>query len=274
MSKARIQACGIGLRAQHIDQILAEKPAIPWLEILTDNHLIAGSVQQEYVIEIAEYYPLTFHGVGMSLGSVDPLNRDYFQKIKALADRINPAWISDHLCWSSVQGLVTHDLLPLPYNEETLQHLANRILQAQDLLERPLMIENVSSYLQYQHSELNEWEFLSALTDLADCKLLLDVNNIYVNAYNHDFDAFEYLQAIPVARVQEIHLAGYEDRGTHLLDTHGYPVSDQVWQLYEAALQRFGAVPTLIEWDNHVPPLERLLAEAAHAKQVQDHVLS
>lgn len=274
MSKARIQACGIGLRAQHIDQILAEKPAIPWLEILTDNHLIAGSVQQEYVIEVAEHYPLTFHGVGMSLGSVDPLNRDYFKKIKALADRINPAWISDHLCWSSVHGLVTHDLLPLPYDEETLKHLASRILQAQDLLERPLMIENVSSYLQYQHSDLSEWEFLSALAALADCKLLLDVNNIYVNSFNHGFDALDYLNAIPAACVQEIHLAGYEDRGTHLLDTHGFPVSDAVWSLYEAALRRFGAVPTLIEWDSHVPPLERLLAEAARAKQVQNHVLS
>jgi len=274
MTNPRIQHCGIGLRAQHIDQILAEQPTIPWLEVLTDNYLLEGGVQQDYLLEVAEHYPLTFHGVGMSLGSTDPLNLDYFKRVKTLADRIKPAWISDHLCWSSAHGLVTHDLLPLPYTDETINHVASRIRQAQDLLERPLMIENVSSYLQYQQSKMIEWDFLIAVAEQADCKILLDVNNIYVSAVNHGFDALDYLQAISKPRVQEIHLAGYDDRGTHLLDTHGFPVSAPVWDLYQVAIQRFGAVPTLIEWDNQIPSLERLLAEAQHAQQVQDYALS
>lgn len=272
--KHPVQGCGIGLRFQHIDQIVDSKPPIPWLEILTDNYLLPGSVQQDYLLDIAEHYPLTFHGVGMSLGSTDPLDTEYFSRVKALVERVNPVWISDHLCWTSVHGLVTHDLIPLPYTEETIRHAAQRIRQAQELLERRLVIENVSSYLQYQQSALSEWDFLCAVAEEADCDILLDVNNIYVSACNHDFDPLVYLNAIPVERVREIHLAGYEDRGTHLLDTHGYPVSDAVWALYAAAIQRFGAIPTLIEWDNNVPELDTLLAEADKAAKVQAHVLA
>ncbi|MGB3915926.1 DUF692 domain-containing protein [Thiothrix litoralis] len=269
-----VSGCGVGLRPQHIDQITDTKPAIPWLEILTDNYLLPGSVQQDYLFEIAEHYPLTFHGVGMSLGSTDPLNSEYFKRVKALVERVNPAWVSDHLCWTSVHGLVTHDLIPLPYTEETIRHAASRIRQAQDMLGRRLVIENVSSYLQYQQSTMSEWDFLCAVAEEADCHILLDVNNIYVSACNHDFAPLDYLNAIPVERVQEIHLAGYEDRGTHLLDTHGYPVSDAVWELYAQAIQRLGAIPTLIEWDNNVPELGTLLTEARKAAEVQAHALA
>jgi hypothetical protein len=269
-----IKGCGVGLRFQHIDRVVTEKPHIPWLEILTDNYLLPGSVQQDYLLEVAEHYPLTFHGVGMSLGSTDPLDNEYFSRVKALVERVNPAWVSDHLCWTSVHGFVTHDLIPLPYTEATIRHAAQRIRQAQDRLGRRLVIENVSSYLQYQQSEMSEWTFFSAVAEEADCGMLLDVNNIYVSACNHDFDPVDYLNAIPVERVQEIHLAGYEDRGTHLLDTHGYPVSEPVWTLYAQAVKRFGVIPTLIEWDNNVPELAILLAEAAKAAEVQVHALA
>ncbi|MEZ5476008.1 MAG: DUF692 domain-containing protein [Thiolinea sp.] len=265
-----ISGCGIGLRAEHIDQILAEKPPIPWLEVLIDNYLVPGSVQQDYLFEIAEYYPLVFHGVGMSLGSVDPLNTAYFSRLKPLLARLNPAWISDHLCWTAVHGMATHDLIPLPYTDETVQHVAGRIRQVQDRLERRLVLENVSSYLQYQQSVMTEWEFLTAVSAEADCDILLDVNNIYVSAFNHAFAAQDYLRGVPAERVRQIHLAGHDDRGTHLLDTHGAAVADAVWELYAQALQRFGAVPTLIEWDNDIPELVVLLAEAGRAQAYLD----
>lgn len=269
-----ISGCGIGLRFQHIDLILAELPPIPWLEILTDNYLTPGSVQQDYLLEIAGHYPLTLHGVGMSLGSTDPLDDEYFRRVKALLALVNPAWVSDHLCWTSAHGFVSHDLIPLPYTDETVRHVAARIREAQDRLERGLVIENVSSYLQYQQSIMPEWEFLRAVAEEADCGILLDVNNIYVSAHNHAFDPLDYLYAIPAARVRQIHLAGYEDRGTHLLDTHGHPVSDPVWDLYAAAIRHLGATPTLIEWDNDVPTLDSLLAEASKAAKVQADVLA
>ncbi len=265
-----IKGCGIGLRPQHIDRILAEKPAIPWLEILSDNYLLPGSVQQDYLLEVAAHYPLTFHGVGMSLGSTDPLNAVYFSRLQALIERVKPAWVSDHLCWTAVHGMHTHDLIPLPYTDATVRHVAARIREAQERLECTLVIENVSSYLQYRQSALSEWEFLSAVSDAADCGILLDVNNIYVSARNHGFDASEYLQGIPRARVRQMHLAGYDDRGTHLLDTHGCAVTAPVWDLYAKAVTRFGQIPTLIEWDNEVPALEVLLAEADKARHIQE----
>lgn len=274
MNSHSIQGCGVGLRFQHIDQVLAEKPAVPWFEVLSDNYLIEGSVQQDYLLEVAEYYPLTFHGVGLSLGSTDPLNQTYLKRLKALEQLINPVWISDHLCWTGVHHQVTHDLIPLPYTKETISHVADRIQQVQDVLGRRLVIENVSSYLQYEASVMSEWEFLVAVVESADCDLLLDVNNIYVSSQNHDFDAQEYLRAIPKACVKEIHLAGYEDKGTHLLDTHGQAVTPAVWELYEQALELVGKVPTLIEWDNNIPSLERLLQEAETAQQRMDNVIT
>lgn len=263
-----ISGCGIGLRFSHIDQILTERPAIPWLEVLSDNYLLEGSVQQDYLFEVAQHYPLVMHGVGMSLGSVDPLNMEYLGRLKALADRINPAWISDHLCWSSVHGMNTHDLIPLPYTQSTINHIADRIRRAQDFLGRELIIENVSSYLQYTDSVMPEWEFFSKVVEAADCGMLLDINNIYVSARNHDFTPEDYLNKIPSERVRQLHLAGFEDRGTHLLDTHGHPISEPVWMLFEKALSKLGTIPTLIEWDNNLPELEVLLAEADKASGI------
>lgn len=274
MKSTSIQGCGVGLRFQHIEQILAEKPKVPWFEVLSDNYLVQGGVQQDYLLEVAEYYPLTFHGVGLSLGSTDPLNQAYLKRLKHLEQLIQPAWVSDHLCWTGVHHQVTHDLIPLPYTEETIQHVANRIQQVQEYLGRRLVIENVSSYLQYEASEMTEWEFLVAVVEQADCELLLDVNNIYVSSQNHEFDALDYLNAIPKARVKEIHLAGYEDKGTHLLDTHGQAVTPPVWDLYERTLEKMGNVPTLIEWDNNIPSLERLLQEAETAQQRMNHVIA
>jgi hypothetical protein len=267
-----ISGCGIGLRFSHIEQILAERPAIPWLEVLSDNYLVEGSVQQDYLLEVAEHYPLVMHGVGLSLGSVDPLNTDYLKRLKALADQVNPAWISDHLCWSAVHGMHTHDLIPLPYTQATIEHVAARIRDVQDFLGRELMIENVSSYLQYKDSVMPEWAFFSEVAEAADCGMLLDINNIYVSAHNHGFETEKYLSAIPAERVRQLHLAGFEDRGTHLLDTHGSPVSEPVWALYETALQTLGPVPTLIEWDNNIPPLGVLLAEADKATAILKRV--
>ena len=261
--------CGIGLRFEHIDRILAETPPIPWLEVLSDNYLQPDSVQQDYLFAIAEHYPLSFHGVGMSLGSVDPLDDAYFSRLKPLIDRVNPLRVSDHLCWTAVHGQVTHDLIPLPYTEETVRYVAGRIREAQDRLEREIVVENVSSYLQYKQSEMTEWEFFTAIVEAADCGMLLDVNNIYVSAVNHNFDPKDYLDAIPSERVRQIHLAGYEDRGTHLLDTHGHAITEPVWDLYAKAVQKVGMIPTLIEWDNDVPELETLLAEADKAGMIQ-----
>lgn len=261
--------CGIGLRFEHIDRILKEEPDIPWLEALSDNYLNPDSVQQGYLLSIAEQYPLSLHGVGMSLGSVDPFNEDYFSLLKALIDRVNPERVSDHLCWTAVHGRVTHDLIPLPYTDETIHYVAGRIREAQDRLEREIVLENVSSYLQYKQSVMTEWEFFTAVVEEADCGLLLDINNIYVSAMNHDLAPMDYLNAIPIKRIRQIHLAGYEDRGTHLLDTHGHPVTQPVWDLYTRAVQRVGKIPTLIEWDNDVPELETLLAEADKAGSIQ-----
>jgi len=261
--------CGIGLRAEHIDRILEEKPNIPWLEALSDNYLHPNTVQQDYLFSIAEHYPLSLHGVGMSLGSVDPFDDSYFSLLKTLIDRVNPERVSDHLCWTAVHGMVTHDLIPLPYTDETVHYVAGRIREAQDRLEREIVVENVSSYLQYKQSAMTEWEFLTTVVEEANCGLLLDVNNIYVSAINHNFDPMDYLGALPIKQVRQIHLAGYEDRGTHLLDTHGHFVTEPVWDLYAEAVKRVGDIPTLIEWDNDVPELEVLLAEADKAGGIQ-----
>ncbi|MGV6810509.1 MAG: MNIO family bufferin maturase [bacterium] len=267
--QSAIQGVGIGLRAQHFADIENDKPDIPWLEILTDNYLNPNSVQREYLQLFRQDYPMTFHGVGLSLGSVDPLNRDYLQRLKQLADDIQPAWISDHLCWTTAQQHVTHDLIPLPYTEEAIQHVSQRIQIVQDTLQQQILIENVSSYLQYNDSQMTEWAFIQAIVEQADCLLLLDVNNIYVSAQNHQFNPQDYLQAMPKARIREIHLAGYEDKGTHLLDTHSRAVSEPVWDLYAQTLAYAGDIPTLIEWDNDVPPLTTLIAEAQKAEQLR-----
>jgi len=264
---------GLGLRVEHYDAILTERPAIDWLEVLTENYLVGGGKPLSYLMRIREHYPLVMHGVSLSIGSTAPLDLEYLRQVKALAARVEPAWISDHLCWTGVAGRNTHDLLPLPYTEEALANVVERVRTVQDILGRRILLENVSSYVAFRDSALTEWQFLAEIAARADCLILLDVNNIYVSSVNHEFDALEYLQALPAARVQQIHLAGHEDHGDYLVDTHDHPVPDPVWQLYTAALRHCGAVSTMIERDDHIPPLAELLAELAQARTLAERTL-
>ena len=263
-----IAGAGIGLRAEHYREIIDTQPDIPWFEVLSENYFGAGGLPVYHLEQVREHYPVTLHGVGMSLGSTDPVNTDYLARLKRLIDLIEPAWVSDHLAWISVGGRHVHDLLPMPYTEEALTHFTRRVIEVQEFLGRRLMIENPSSYLQYRDADLTEAEFLAALARDADCDLLLDVNNLYVSGTNHGFDPYDYLSVLPVERVREIHLAGYEEHDDYLFDTHGYRVRPPVWKLYAAALERFGAVPTLIEWDTDIPSLDVLLDEAGKAGKI------
>lgn len=263
---------GLGLRTDHYTDILADKPAVDWFEVLTENYLVPGGKPLYYLDKISELYPMVMHGVSMSLGSTDPLDWEYLKQVKNLAARINAHWISDHLCWTGVQHKNMHDLLPLPYTEEALKHVVDRIQQVQDFLGQRMLIENVSSYLTYQHSHLSEWEFLAQITQQADCYILLDINNIYVSAFNHGFDPQAYLNAIPVDRVRQFHLAGHTNNGDHIIDTHDATIIDPVWELYGHALKRFGYVSTMIERDDHIPPLSTLLLELQKAKDIAHEV--
>lgn len=263
-----IAGCGIGLRAEHYQEILATKPDIPWFEVLAENYFGAGGLPVFHLEQVRRDYPVTLHGVGMSLGSVDPLNFEYLARLKNLAELIEPAWISDHLAWISVDGQHVHDLLPIPYTEEALQHFVTRVIQVQEFLGTRLLIENPSSYMQFKDRDMTEAEFLRELTQQADCDLLLDVNNAHVSGHNHGFDTVEYLHALPAGRIREIHLAGYEEHEHYLFDTHGYRVRPPVWTLYEEAIRTFGPVPTLIEWDTDIPELEVLTDEAAKAAKI------
>jgi uncharacterized protein len=263
-----IQGFGLGLRPSHYESILDSRPHVDWFEVLTENYLVPGGKPLHFLDRVRDRYPLVMHGVSLSIGSVDPLDADYLDEIAALATRIEPEWISDHLCFTGVDGGNLHDLLPLPYTEETLRHVAERVRQVQDRLKRRLVLENVSSYLSYRHSEMSEWAFLCELLQRADCDLLLDVNNIYVSSINHGFDAHDYLRAVPSNRVRQIHLAGHSNRDGFLIDTHDHPVAQPVWQLYAAAVALFGAVPTMIERDGNIPELAELTAELDKAREV------
>jgi uncharacterized protein (UPF0276 family) len=257
---------GLGLRVEHYEAILAEEPAVDWFEVLTENYLVPGGKPLDYLMRIRARYPLAMHGVSLSIGSTAPLDREYLRQLKTLAARVEPAWVSDHLCWTGVAGRNTHDLLPLPYTEEALAHVVERVRTVQDFLGRRILLENVSSYVAFRDSRLTEWEFLREVAERADCLILLDVNNIYVSAVNHEFEPLAYLGAIPAERVQQIHLAGHEDHGDYLVDTHDHPVPDPVWQLYAAAVRRMGPVSTMIERDDHIPPLAELCAELEQAR--------
>jgi len=265
-----LAGAGIGLRTPHVRQVQDERPAVPWLEIHSENYYVDGGTALSALDRIRSDYPLSLHGVGMSLGSTDPLDRAHLAKLARLIKRTEPALVSEHLCWSGVAGRVLNDLLPLPYTEESLEHVCTRVVQVQDFLGRAIAVENVSSYLAFADATIPEWEFVAAVVRRTGCKLLCDVNNIYVNAVNHGFDADAYLAAMPREAIVEIHLAGFEATTTCLIDTHGAPVAPPVWALYRRAIALFGPVPTLIEWDTDLPPLATLLAEAATAQAILD----
>ncbi len=259
---------GLGLRTTHYPDFQRQRQPLDWLEVVTDNFLVEGGRPLKMLDFIRRDYPLVMHGVAMSLGSADGLNLAYVQQVKQLAKRMEPLWVSDHLCWSGLGTTVLHDLNPLPYTDEAARRLIAHITQAQDVLQRRLVVENVSSYVSFAHSGATEWEFLSHLAQEADCLLLVDVNNIYVSAFNHGFDPLDYLNALPAHRVQQIHLAGHSRNPTHIIDTHDHPVCPEVWDVYAAACRRFGAVATMIERDDHIPPLAELLAELDQARAI------
>ncbi|MBK7399583.1 MAG: DUF692 domain-containing protein [Myxococcales bacterium] len=258
---------GLGLRTVHYGHILEHAPDVGWFEIISENYMQTEGKPLWFLDQIAERYPIVMHGVSMSIGSSDPLNWDYLREFKALRDRVGARWVSDHLCWTGIAGRNTHDLLPIPYTEEALRHVVSRVREVQDFLEAPLVIENPSTYVEFSGSTMKEWEFLRALTEQADCAILLDVNNVYVSAYNHGFDPDEYLAAIPYDRVVQFHVAGHTHNGTHIVDTHVGPVVDPVWRLLGHAHERAGGASILLEWDADIPPFPVAHAEAKKAEQ-------
>ncbi|HEY5907785.1 MAG TPA: DUF692 domain-containing protein [Vicinamibacteria bacterium] len=256
---------GIGLRTVHYAHILEHWPKLDWFEVLSENYLDTQGRPAWVLDQVAERYPVALHGVSLSIGSTDPLDRGYLKKLKALADRTRAHWVSDHLCWTGVMGRNTHDLLPMPYTEEALAHTVTRVRQVSEILERPLVLENPSSYLEFAASTFTEWEFLTELAEQADCGLLLDVNNVYVSSVNHSFDPGVYVDAIPAHRVVQYHLAGHTHKGTHILDTHSDHARPEVWELYRRAWARTGPTATLYEWDEDVPAFDVVHAEARKA---------
>jgi len=260
-----ILGTGVGLRSPHINEILTDLPDIPWFELLADNHMVEGGLIPLQLEKICQHYPITFHSVGLSLGSIDPLNFSYLGKLKQLMRQYDIAWLSEHCCFTSVDGFHSHDLLPIPYSEESLSYMVTRISQVQDFLGEQILIENVSSYMKFAESTLDEADFISELAEQADCLLLIDVNNIYVNHINQGLDTEKYLARLPYEKIKEVHLAGFDDRGDYILDAHNNPVAEPVWQLYEKLIQHIPDVPTLIEWDNDIPSLQRLIEESKKA---------
>ena len=258
---------GLGLRTKHYSTILEQKPAVDWFEILSENYLRTEGRPLDFLDQIADSYPVVMHGVSLSIGSTDPLDRQYLSELRALRDRAKARWVSDHLCWTGVAGKNTHDLLPMPYTEEALAHVVGRVRAVQDFLGAPLALENPSSYAEFAGDSMREWEFLGRLAEEADCALLLDVNNVYVSSKNHGFDPLSYLNAIPFDRVVQFHVAGHTDHGTHIIDSHIGPVIDSVWQLLAAAHRRSAGVPVLLEWDAEIPSFEETHAEALRARE-------
>jgi uncharacterized protein len=259
---------GLGLRPVHYPAILQNKPAVDWFEIISEDFLELAGRPRYYLDKVRENYPLVMHGVSMSIGGTDPLDYTYLKQLKALIDHIQPAWVSDHVCWTGVDGINMHDLLPLPYTQESLAHLVSRVHEVQEFLGRPLVLENASTYITYKQSNISEWEFLTDLTKATDCYLLLDINNVYVNSFNHGFDPQDYLNGVPIERVKQFHLAGHTKFRTHIIDTHDAPIIPKVWNLYADALKRFGNVSTLIERDDKIPPLEELMLELDQARAI------
>ncbi|ABS25762.1 DUF692 domain-containing protein [Anaeromyxobacter sp. Fw109-5] len=270
----RLLGHGVGLRAKHFAEHLAVEPPVDWVEAISENFMAPGGRPLAVLEKVRRDVPVVLHGVSLSIGSTDPLSERYLALLTDLTSRIEPAWISDHLCWGSHGGRYAHDLWPLPYTEEALRHVVRRILRVQEVLGRQLLLENVSSYVAFRASEMPEWEFLAEVARRADCGILLDVNNVYVSARNHGFDPYAYLAALPASRIGQIHLAGHSDKGRYLLDTHGEEVPAAVWELYAETVRRFGRISTLIEWDDHVPPLGRLVQESRRAAEVEAAALA
>lgn len=260
---------GVGLRSAHFEHVLANWPAVDWFEVVSENFMDSRGRPRHVLDEIVARYPVVAHGVSLSIGSTDPLDRDYLARLKRFVDEIDPAWVSDHVCWTGVAGLNTHELVPMPFTEESLAHVVARVRIVQELLERPLVLENPSSYVTYVASTMTEWEFIGRMAEEADCGLLLDVANVRVSAVNHDFDPVEYLRALPHDRVVQMHLAGHTELDTHIVDTHDRPVADPVWDLYVIATELTGAVSTLVEWDEALPPFPEVHAEVLKAR---DHL--
>jgi uncharacterized protein (UPF0276 family) len=269
-----IQGFGIGLRTEHYAAFESEaQPRVDWVEILSENYMVPGGAPLWHLDRIRRDFPMVMHGVSLNIGGSDPLDMDYLRDLKALAQRVQPGWVSDHLCWTGTQGMNMHDLLPVPYTEETLRHITDRIQRVQDFLGLRLVIENPSTYVAFAADQMPEWEFVGEMLRRTDCELLLDVNNVYVSSVNHGFNARHYIDALPAARVRQIHLAGHETHDNYLIDTHDQPVCEAVWQLYAYTLQHCGSVPTMIERDDHIPPLHELLEELDHARVVHAQAL-
>jgi len=261
---------GLGLRNQHFDHILNESPEVDWFEVISENFMDSFGKPRHILKQIAEKYPVVMHGVSMSIGSTDPLNFDYLKSLKTLADEVKPAWVSDHLCWTGVLTTNSHDLLPLPLNEESFKHVCDRIRRVQDYLERPLVVENPSTYASFKNSDIPEWEFLRLITEETGCGLLLDVNNVYVSSFNNDFDPVEYIQGIPHDQIVQMHLAGHQNMGNYIIDTHDREVTNQVWKLFQMTYQLAPEAAILLEWDGNIPPFEVYHAELLKSKKYMD----
>jgi len=259
---------GLGLRNEHFQHILESEPEVDWFEIISENFIDSHGWPRHVIKQISEKYPIVMHGVSMSIGSTDPLNIDYLKKLKAFAKEIDAKWISDHLCWTGVLGKNTHDLLPLPLTEEALKHVVERIKIVQDVLERPLVLENPSSYLQFKEDTMQECDFIREMANQADCRLLLDINNVYVSSFNHNFDPLNYIKSLPTDKIVQFHLAGHSHMGTHIIDTHDNFVVKQVWELYKETIQLTGQVSTLLEWDSDLPEFSILQKEVLKAKTI------
>lgn len=273
MHASHANSFGLGLRPAHYEEIASSRPEVDWFEILTENYLIPGGRPMQWLDRICADYPVVMHGVSLSIGSIDPLDFEYLSAVRRLARRISPLWISDHLCWTGIASKNLHDLLPLPYTEEAVRHVVERVHRVQDFLGCRILLENVSSYVEFSDAQLTESEFLAEIANCCDCGILLDINNVYVSAFNHGFDPLHYLAKIPGERVRQIHLAGHSNCGDYIIDTHDAPVIDPVWKLYAAAVERFGPVPTMIERDDRIPPLADLLAELDRARQIAANAL-
>lgn len=270
----KLEGFGLGLRTEHYRDFLAAPQPVDWLEVISENYLVPGGKPLHFLDRIRRDYPMVMHGVSLSIGSSDALDSGYLRDLRGLVDRIEPAWVSDHLCWTGTDSLNLHDLLPLPYTEATLRHLVPRVAQVQDALGQTLLLENVSSYVRYRADEMSEWEFIRELAGRTGCELLLDVNNVYVSSVNHGFDPRVFIDAVPSEAVRQIHLAGHEDHANYLIDTHDHPICTAVWELYAYTIGRLGLVATMVERDDDIPPLAELVSELDSARSLARHALA